>query len=88
MYHQYNVKYYVLCIIVKGAHMKDTADKDIDELFSKIRLKLLKLRESDPETTDELKNLLTQLEDWVEKLIIDSLRLRSLEKNPKSVKEP
>ncbi|MFC2040818.1 hypothetical protein ACFLTY_00650 [Chloroflexota bacterium] len=68
--------------------MKEAADKDIDELFSKIRLNLLKLRESDPETTDELKNLLTQLEDWVEKLIIDSMRLRSLEKNPKSAKEP
>ncbi|MFC1966001.1 hypothetical protein ACFLWI_03535 [Chloroflexota bacterium] len=68
--------------------MKETADKAIDELFSKIRLNLLKLRESDPETTDELKNLLIQLEDWVEKLIIDSLKLQSLEKKPKGVKEP
>ena len=60
--------------------MKERASEAIDELFTKIRLKLLKLRESDPETTDELKNLLTQLEDWVEKLVVDSLKLEGLER--------
>ena len=54
--------------------MKENAHDAIDDLFAKIRLKLLKLRESDPVTTEELKSLLTQLEDWVEKLVIDSLK--------------
>jgi len=63
--------------------MKVTASDAVDDLFAKIRLKLLKLRESDPETTEDLKNLLIQLEDWVEKLVIDSLRLEG-----KKVKQP
>ena len=63
--------------------MKETANDAIDELFTKIRLKLLKLREIDPDTTEELKTLLTQLEDWVEKLVIDSLKLEDLKKKPK-----
>jgi len=60
------------------------AHEEVDDLFTKIRLKLLKLRESDPTTTEDLKNLLTQLEDWVEKLIVDSLKLESLERKPKT----
>ncbi len=58
----------------KEVDMKESASDAIDDLFAKIRLKLLKLRESDPVTTEELKSLLTQLEDWVEKLVIDSLK--------------
>jgi len=64
--------------------MKEDANDAIDELLAKIRLKLLKLRESDPATTDELKSLLTQLEDWVEKLVVDSLKLESLKRKPKT----
>jgi hypothetical protein len=57
------------------------ADSDaIDELLADIRLKLVKLRETDPETTEELKSLILQLESFVEKLVLDSLRLQSLEK--------
>ncbi len=63
--------------------MKESASEAIDELVTKIRLTLLKFRESDPETTAELKSLLTQLEDWVEKLVMDSLKLESLEKELK-----
>ena len=63
--------------------MKENTSDAIDELFAKIRLKLLKLRESDAETTDELKNLLTQLEDWVEKLVVDSIKLQGMGKKPK-----
>jgi hypothetical protein len=40
----------------------------------------VKLRETDPETTEELKSLILQLESFVEKLVLDSLRLQSLEK--------
>ncbi len=63
--------------------MKETAGDAVDDLFAKLRLQLLKLRESDPETAEELKSLLTQLEDWVEKLVVDSLRLESLQRKPK-----
>ena len=67
----------------KEVDMKENASDAIDDLFAKIRLKLLKLRESDPETTEELKGLFTQLEDYVEKLVMDSLKLESLKKKPK-----
>ena len=63
--------------------MKEIASEIIDELFAKIRLKVLKLRENDPETANDLKNLLAQLEAWVEKLVIDSLKLDGLEKELK-----
>jgi len=55
--------------------------EQIDELFVQIRLQLLKLRENDPATAEELKSLLTQLEDHVEPLVIDSLKLKSLGKS-------
>ena len=70
--------------------MKETAGDAVDDLFAKIRLQLLKVRESDPATAEELKSLLTQLEDWVEKLVVDSLRLESLQRKPikSSIQEP
>ena len=63
--------------------MEEQSYEPIDDLFRQIRLQLLRVREIDPATAEELKALLTQLEDWVEKLVIDSLKLRSLEKKPK-----
>ena len=68
--------------------MKETAGDAVDDLFAKIRLQLLKLRESDAATAEELKSLLTQLEDWVEKLVVDSLRLESLQRKPKKSTRP
>ena len=68
--------------------MKESASEAIDDLFAQIRLNLLKLRDSDPAATDEIKNLLTQLEDWVEKLVIDSLKLESASKNPRKTPQP
>ena len=65
--------------------MKEDVDKSIDNLFAKIRLQLLQVRQSDPATAEEIKNLLTQLEDWVESLVVDSLKLKSLESRPKAV---
>ena len=59
---------------------KESERDSIDELLTQIRLKLVKLRQSDPATTDELKNLLTQLEDWLDKLLMDSLKLESMRK--------
>ena len=63
--------------------MKEKSPDVIDELFTKIRLKVLKLRDSDPDTAEELKSLLTQMEDCVESLVVDSLKLKSLEIKPK-----
>jgi hypothetical protein len=65
---------------------KDPGEQ-IDELFVSIRLQLLQIRQSDPEIVEELKSLLTQLEDSVESLVIDSLRLKSLEKPAKKAAE-
>ena len=55
--------------------MTDDAHEQIDNLFAQVRLYLLELRQSDPETVAELKSLVSQLEDYVERLVIDSLRL-------------
>ena len=68
--------------------MKETASDAVDDLFAKLRLQLLKLRENNPETVADLKSLLTQLEDWVEKLVVDSLRLEILERKPKKSTKP
>ena len=54
--------------------MKQDTSKTIDELFTQIRLKLLDLRQGDPQVVEDLKSLLAQLEDCVESLVMDSLR--------------
>ena len=63
--------------------MEEKAYQQVDDLFAQIRLQLLKLRESEPVTTEKLKSLLTQMEDCVESLVVDSLKLQSLESKPK-----
>jgi len=68
--------------------MTKDSSAQIDELFVRIRLQLLQIRQSDPEIVEELKSLLTQLEDSVESLVIDSLRLKSLEKVAEKKKVP
>ena len=62
--------------------MTEHSYEQLDDLFAQIRLRLGLVRQSDPATADELKGLVTQLEDWVESLVIDSLKLRSLERGP------
>jgi hypothetical protein len=57
--------------------------KQTDELFVRIRLQLLEIRKSDPQVVEEIKSLLSQLEDSVESLVIDSMRLRNLEQSEK-----
>ncbi|MFH1002721.1 MAG: hypothetical protein V1780_01085 [Chloroflexota bacterium] len=57
--------------------------EEIDDLVTKLRLQILQVRDSHPEVAGEMKNLLTQLEDWVESLVVDSLKLKSLEGKPK-----
>ena len=68
--------------------MTEKSHDEIDDLFAKIRLRLSRVRESDPATAEELKGLVIQLEDCVESLIIDSLRLKSLESKPERATEP
>ena len=68
--------------------MTQDSSEQIDELFVRIRLQLLQIRQSDPEIVEELKSLLTQLEDSVESLVIDSLRLKSLEEAAEKKKVP
>ena len=60
----------------------ENASEQIDDLLVQIRLRLLRVRQSDPAIADELKGLLTQLEDIVESLVVDSLKLKSLESRP------
>lgn len=52
---------------------------DLDELMTRIRLSLARVRQIDPAAGDELKELFRQLEDWVESLVVDSLKLDSAE---------
>ncbi len=59
--------------------------EQIDSLFTQLRLRLLEIRQSDPQAVEELKSLLSQLEDYMEQLVIDSLRLRSLESKTQKV---
>ena len=59
--------------------------EQIDSLFAQLRLRLLEIRQSDPQAVEELKSLVSQLEDHMEQLVIDSLRLRSLESKTQKV---
>ena len=68
--------------VVKWGSMPENSSEQIDDLFRQIRLCLVRVRQSDPATADELKGLLTQLEDVVESLVVDSLKLKSLESRP------
>ena len=53
--------------------------EQVDDLFKQIRLCLLQVRQNDPVVAEELIGLVRQLEDWVESLVVNSLKLESLE---------
>ena len=59
--------------------MAESSYEQIDDLFAQFRLRLLEIRRSDPEVVEELKAIVSQLEDCVERLVIDSIRLNELE---------
>ena len=67
--------------------MVEYPHEEVDELFIQIKHHLAKMTQSDPGTAEEIYGLVRQLEDWVEPLVIDSLRLRTLEKKLKEVFE-
>jgi hypothetical protein len=56
--------------------MENKSYEELDELLAQIRLLLLKVRQSDPATADELKSMFNQLEIWIESLIVESLKLK------------
>ena len=64
---------------VNVAHNSYEQYEQVDDLFKQIRLCLLQVRQSDPVIAEELKGLVRQLEDWVESLVVNSLKLESLE---------
>lgn len=64
---------------VNVAHNSYEQYEQVDELFKQIRLCLLQVRKSDPVIAEELKGLVRQLEDWVESLVVNALKLESLE---------
>ena len=51
----------------------------LDDLFKEIRLSILKVRKNDPENGNELKGLIRQLELWMDSLVVDSIKLKTLE---------
>jgi hypothetical protein len=57
--------------------MADKSFDDLDELMTRIRLNVAKVRQIDPAAGEELKELFRQLEDWVESLVVDSLKLNN-----------
>ena len=63
---------------LKGMPKQKSYD-DVDELLARISLSILKLRQTDPTTADELRSLVKQPELWVESLVLDAHRLRRLE---------
>jgi len=65
--------------VVKLVKMADNPQDQTDNLFAQLRLRLLEIREANPETVEEMKSLISQLEDCVEHLIIDSITLRNLQ---------
>ena len=69
-------------------HMEENAYEQLDDLFGQIRLRVGRFRQSDPVTADEIKGLIAQVELWVESLVVDSLRLKSLENKPKRTTKP
>lgn len=59
--------------------MTEDYQEQIDNLFAQLRLSLLEIREANPETVEGMKSLVSQLEDCVERLVIDSINLKRLQ---------
>ena len=66
--------------LAKSGKLTEHSYEQIDELFIQIRRYLAKMAQSDQTTIDELTNLVVQVEYWVESLVVDSLKLKSLER--------
>jgi hypothetical protein len=67
--------------------MTDSDYDLIDELFTKLRMQLLKMRNTDPEVVEEMKSTVSQLDDAVESLYLQ-LKRENLKNSPKTSKTP
>ena len=81
------VSYTDLNRLVKSEHITEDSYKQIDELFIHIRHRLEQIPKSDRIIADDLNNLVLQLEYWVESLVIESTKLKSLERWLKGTQE-
>ena len=68
--------------------MTEKSYEELDALLVQIRVRIARVRQSDPATAEELKGLVSQLELWVDSLVVDSLKLRSLESRSERATEP
>ncbi|MFC1894117.1 hypothetical protein ACFLYR_08945 [Chloroflexota bacterium] len=59
--------------------MTEKSYETLDDLFKEIRLTILKVRKNDPENGDKLNGLIRQLELWMDSLVVDSIKLNTLE---------
>ena len=66
--------------LAKSGKLTGHSYEQIDDLFVQTRRCLAKIAQSDQTTIDELTNLVVQLEYWVESLVVESLKLKSLER--------
>ena len=73
--------------MIELGSMVEHFHEEIDELFIQIKRDLAKMTKSDPETAEELYRLVCRLEDWIDPLVIDSIKLRTLEKKLKDIFE-
>lgn len=66
--------------LVKSGSLTDSSYEQIDNLFVQIRHQLAKEAEVNPAKAEELGSLIIQLEYWVESLVVDALKLKSIER--------
>jgi hypothetical protein len=64
--------------LLKSRDIDVASYEQIDDLFLRIRQQLGELTENDQAAAGELKDLVNQLEYWVESLVIDSVKLKSV----------
>ena len=81
------IPYIDLNNLVKSDHITENTYKQIDDLFLQIRQRLGQTTKGDQLIVDDLNNLVLQLEYWVESLVIESMKLKSLERWLKGTKE-
>ncbi len=76
-----------LTTMIESDSMIEHPYKEIDELFIQIRHHLAKMAQSDSGSAEEIYRLVRQLEDWIDPLVIDSIKLRTLEQKLKDMFE-
>jgi len=71
--------YHHLSNMIKSGSVVENSYEQIDDLFLQAKRQLAKITKADPATADEMKQIVNQLEYHVESLVVDSLKLKSLE---------